>query len=628
MKPAAAATFAAFAALATLVTPPAQAQLRVRYTFQPDCFRPTLTSPCDPRKSGTRLDLGPQIAVWVESADRTRFIDTLLVTNAVGFRGIGNRPGHTTLSSNPKFPYGKRPMALPVWAHARGRLYDTLVMQDGIDKELWLGFHEAASSPDPYFCRPMTLMEIDVDAISCPTAVFNSVKGRFAKSEPKSYYPPRNDLRHFVAQDCDDVQGIPPNPNCAMSARQFADINDLDAVTMATPPYGRPHTGTWIVPAAIPNGRYALLVEVSKEFDTNSSHSYRAHTDPNLTEWGLKNNFGQPSVVYRVEFDLDRAAGDQAATTDIAGYGDWSGKDGTLRTPDTTISDAPGSGRGRLLLISHPPLRSGGAPVMGRVHVMTDAPVTIPPTPGMDAGAAAPPDAAAVGSTDAVSATARDAETTGPPPCVPITSRVTGLAPTPDGLGAVSATLAFVEPRDESWPLIENYHVRYWEGTEATLASFDSGAPIGLVTPEAAGRSRTVNIPDLRGGTTYTIGVKPAGVCLDGIVAFRTLTTDVRKFKQLSGCFVATAAYGSAQAEHVDSLRRLRDAVRGRSALAAAAISLYERASPPLADVLRDEPGARALVRRALAPIAGLASLTSRAVPAVPSRSAARASRR
>src|SRR5437868_7576206 len=92
------------------------AGVRVLYVFQPDCFRSSLSAACDKRKTGMRLDLGPQIAVWVESADGHRFIDTLLVTNATALRGIGNRPGHWSLPSSPKFPYGKRVMALPIWA--------------------------------------------------------------------------------------------------------------------------------------------------------------------------------------------------------------------------------------------------------------------------------------------------------------------------------------------------------------------------------------------------------------------------------------------------------------------------------------------------------------------------------
>ena len=46
-----------------------------------------------------------------------------MVTNATSGRGIGNRPGRWDFLSGPLFPYGKRVMALPIWAHARGKTY-------------------------------------------------------------------------------------------------------------------------------------------------------------------------------------------------------------------------------------------------------------------------------------------------------------------------------------------------------------------------------------------------------------------------------------------------------------------------------------------------------------------------
>src|SRR5438045_5730198 len=128
----------------------ANATVRLRYAFQPDCLRKSPDAPCDGPKATMKLDFGPQIAVWVEKADGSGFVDTLMVTNATAVWGIGNRPGNWLFPSNWRFPYGKRTMDLPVWAHARGRTYGTLVMQDddgANNKELWLGFHEAISSP-------------------------------------------------------------------------------------------------------------------------------------------------------------------------------------------------------------------------------------------------------------------------------------------------------------------------------------------------------------------------------------------------------------------------------------------------------------------------------------------------
>ena len=37
-------------------------------------------------------------------------------------------------------------MALPVWAHRRGVLYESVQMNDGMDN--WMTFHEPVSSPE------------------------------------------------------------------------------------------------------------------------------------------------------------------------------------------------------------------------------------------------------------------------------------------------------------------------------------------------------------------------------------------------------------------------------------------------------------------------------------------------
>jgi hypothetical protein len=583
--------------------------VRVNYVFQPDCYRPSLGAACDRRKTGTRLDLGPQIAVWLESADRKQFIDTLMVTNAVAFRGIGNRPGHWSLPSSPKFPYGKRIMALPVWAWARGRTYDPVVMQDGgPDREFWLGFHESISSPDPFFCRPMTLSEIDVDAISCPTVVFNSAKGRFSRTDEKVYYPPRNDLRVFTERDCDERGG--PVATCPMSARLYEGLNDLDAVAAATPVYGRVFQGSWLVPDQIPDGDYAVMLEISKEWDNNAAHMHPSYTDPSLSESGLKNNLGQPSVVFRAPFRLSRANSAQVAVTRIAGYGDWDGKTGALHPPDDGISDLPGSGQGRLLEISQPAL-GGGNPVVGRLHV-----ITVPEVPpGVDAGMEEPVDG---GVEDA--APPDDAGPSGPPPgpdaggaCPPRRVQVTALMVPLASVEAERATVFFTEPTGRDFELTDRYQIRIWEGGEASTDAFESGTPAETLLRGSPGEARSLALTDLKSERQYTVGVRVTGRCVSGAISFNTFMTTKRKFTQLSGCFIATAAFGSPQAAAVGLLRTVRDRTRAASGFAAAAAGLYERSSPPLADLLRDTEVGRALVRGALAPvIAGVSAVVGR----------------
>ena len=223
-------------------------------------------------------------------------------------------------------------MSLPIWAHARGKTYSTLMMQEaicavggaGYPGESCLGWHERYSSQELYYCRPLQMMEAQaaigttVDAITCPTK-FNSEKGKFDPSTP-SYYPPRSDLTSFGTNDSAD----PPT---------FAAINDLDAVAAATPAYGAPYSGTWAVPGDLPPGDYTLLVEVNKEFDTNGAHDHPDFVDENLSSYGTEHNFGQPSVVYKVPLHIDvtMPTTDAAAISEITGYGDWKGETGVVK---------------------------------------------------------------------------------------------------------------------------------------------------------------------------------------------------------------------------------------------------------------------------------------------------------
>ena len=56
-----------------------QSCVTLQYSFQPDCYRPDESSAC--AESVSRMDLGPQIAVWLQDSTGT-FVDTLMVTNA------------------------------------------------------------------------------------------------------------------------------------------------------------------------------------------------------------------------------------------------------------------------------------------------------------------------------------------------------------------------------------------------------------------------------------------------------------------------------------------------------------------------------------------------------------------
>jgi uncharacterized repeat protein (TIGR01451 family) len=69
------------------------------------------------------------------------------------------------------------------------------------------------------------------------------------------------------------------------------------------------------------------------------------------------------------------------------------------------------------------------------------------------------------------------------------------------------------------------------------------------------------------------------------------------------GCFIATAAYGSALEPHVLALRTFRDRYLQRTELGRAFIRFYYRHSPPLAAVIAAHPPLRFVARALIAPI-------------------------
>jgi hypothetical protein len=536
----------------------AQSCRLLQYTFEPDCFQRGATGLCqfDP----DRIDLGSQVAVWIESADGSTFVDTLMATNAVALYGIGNRPGRWDLRSGPRFPYGRRPMALPVWAHQRGQLYDAIVMDDGRDD--WMTFHESASSPESYFCRPMMQTEI-VDAVTCASGTFHSVKGIFDRTMPLSYYPPRGDLIDW-GSDC-----VPPlnegQGGCDFGdARQFGIINDLDVVATATPAYDQLFTGTWSVPASFADGDYALMVEVSKEFDANDAFSHASFINPNevadFNAYGQSGNVGQPSVVYRLPFHFAPASVPATTTSAAIGYGDWSGVTGDMNPLDPQISNQPGSGQARLRISAGP----GGPALVHLIEV---------PCSQVDCSSASAPESPRVDEPTAVQA-------------------------------ATSATFSFRQASDNESSVIA-YELRYAiPSSSFTLdeSTFARWTPAPAPAVSAPGTVTTVILNGLVPETEYAVGLRAKGACGWSGTSFIRVRTGKMQYVKLSGCVIATAAYGSDLDPDVALLRRQRDWAAEHSGLATLVALLYARSAPPLAALVRRSDTTRAAVRSLMRP--------------------------
>ena len=547
------------------------------YSFEPDCFARDARGACtfDPGVP----DMGPQVAVWLEAGDGT-FVDTIAVTNAVALYGIGNRPGVWDMRSGPRFPYGARAMALPVWAHRRGKTYPAVVMGDG--RDTWMSHHEDVSAPESYFCRPMMTSEV-VDAVTCASGAFRSAKGVLDGTLPPSFYPPRGDLINWGEVCRPKIANA--NGSCFYGdARQYAVLNDLDTIATATPPYvAHPadaatvepppasYIATWVVPGSLPDGDYALMVEVAKEFDVSPAFehpsSFAPEEHPFFDAYGLDGNVGQPSVVYSVPFHWSAAPLAAVATADAIGFGDPTGQTGNMSPIDDRIIDAPGRGLGRLALSSGP----GG---VGRVHLVEV------PCAALDCQVEGPPET--------------------PPPEQPSQTQ-----------GPSSVSFSFRQASDHGAPVI-SYDVRYVpaQDYEVDESTFLQWAPAPSPMVGAPGSLGNVRIDGLAPSSGYAVSLRAMGACGWSDPAFVRVVTGPVKYKTLSGCVVATAAYGSDLAPQVALLRQARDWAAGRSGLAQLAAQLYAVSAPPLANTIARSGTARAAVRDLLRPIVGLAVST------------------
>ncbi len=514
-----------------------------------------------------------QMAVWLEDADGN-FVQDVFVTQATGSLGIGNRPGRWDFLSSWRFPYGPRTGVLPVWAHARGRTYPALVFHDDdpSDQES-LGWHENTSSPEPYFCRPLADSEhqtISTDTMTCPSpAVFQSDKGKF--SDQTSVYPPRNDLTTF--EDLHDSADVP----------QLSELNDLDAVTGATPMGGRAEMVTTVVPADVAAaGPLVAKIEINLEHDENPDWDFSRDTDhfvdPRLANFGIE-YLGQPSVVYSVPFDPTLAA--FAGTDAYAGYGELSGVDGTLHPPDASISGIDGSGSDRLGLYT----LNGETFRFGVYSHGPDA--SIPPSDGWGS------------------------------------CRIQDLAvPTDVELDPVdfdTVRVHFTVPEQTTDAEITNVVLYYRQG-DATLDDDNAGSAIQQIpAPELCsgdivpGEPAWCEVTELFGNYDYQIGVAYEDECGNtSALAASAVTTPAQEFAQVEGfCFVATAAWGAPWAGRVQALRWFRDVYLKSNAMGMAFVSFYYHVSPPLARAIAGTRLTRAVARVVLEPVTNLARVAT-----------------
>jgi hypothetical protein len=479
-----------------------------------------------------------QIVAWVEDA-AGNFVETVFITQQTGSYGIGNRPGRFDFNSGPNWPYGRRETTFPVWAHRHGLTFPEIVFQDGDDNDLSHG--STQSSLEHHFCRPLQPSDPMWDAATCATTAFTD-KGEFATSTT-SLYPPRRDV---MAGGSDSA-----------SVAKYAALNPFDAVSQATPMGGVPAMITWPAPPTVAAGNYVMWVEVSQEFDFNTTYNATSYPSPMVSYGDYGEAYrGQPSVVYAVPFTISPTE-DVELGSAYAGYGDPDGQDGTVRPPDDTISsDVPTSGASRFQLVND---------AHGSYRVLVDA-------------------------------TSSDDVT---PPSTPSEGNVIAT-------DAQSATISFVAPgNDGDVGTATGYDIRVLANDTISDANFDSAMPVSAtVIPDEAGQVQTFQITGLLPQTDYTVGIRAYDACRNtSSLAVIPFTTTDRQAGEVDACFIATAAYGSKLANDVEVLRAFRDMTLRSTVFGELAVETYYTFGPEVAGIIGESELLRATTRGALEPI-------------------------
>jgi hypothetical protein len=90
----------------------------------------------------------------------------------------------------------------------------------------------------------------------------------------------------------------------------------------------------------------------------------------------------------------------------------------------------------------------------------------------------------------------------------------------------------------------------------------------------------------------------------------------IATFKFGTGCFIATAAYGTPMAEEIQILRDFRDEYLVTNPVGKSLVDTYYTVSPPIAEFITEHPSLKPIVRAGLIPAVAMSTVAVNTTPA------------
>jgi hypothetical protein len=176
---------------------------------------------------------------------------------------------------------------------------------------------------------------------------------------------------------------------------------------------------------------------------------------------------------------------------------------------------------------------------------------------------------------------------------------------------------------NDDYSVVANFAQISLEQFTLTVSSTDGGS---VITPGEAtftyDKGTVVNLEtEPEEGYSFVVWIGDVDDVADRTAASTTITMNdnysvTATFRFGTGCFIATAAYGTPMADDIQVLREFRDEYLLANPVGEVLVDIYYRISPPIADFINEHPSLRPIVRTGLAPAVAMSTVAVNTSPA------------